>query len=171
MDCDCGLSPEFDPGWRVVSEYAHGQFGWLLSLMFLFDAVSVWSLAYGLRSQIQTNAGRAGWMLLIVSGLGTAGAAIFTIDHPLHEPCALTSILGLTMAAMMISVSLGRTTPWSHPRTSGNGRVSAGIRRGNLSRFDNPATYPVRRTEGFEFGRRFRITNDRKARINFAGLN
>jgi ABC-type transport system involved in multi-copper enzyme maturation permease subunit len=29
------LSPEFDPSWRMVSEYAFGQYGWVLSLMFL----------------------------------------------------------------------------------------------------------------------------------------
>lgn len=26
------LSPEFDPSWRVVSEYALGRHGWVLSL-------------------------------------------------------------------------------------------------------------------------------------------
>ena len=28
-------SPEFSPSWRVVSEYAFGHYGWVLSLMFL----------------------------------------------------------------------------------------------------------------------------------------
>lgn len=29
------LSPEFDPSWRMVSEYAYGRHGAVLSLMFL----------------------------------------------------------------------------------------------------------------------------------------
>jgi hypothetical protein len=29
------LSPEFDRSWRAVSEYANGQYGWVLSLMFI----------------------------------------------------------------------------------------------------------------------------------------
>lgn len=29
------LSPEFDPSWRMVSEYALGQHGSILSLMFI----------------------------------------------------------------------------------------------------------------------------------------
>ena len=29
------LSPAFDPSFRMVSEYALGQYGWVLSLMFL----------------------------------------------------------------------------------------------------------------------------------------
>jgi len=36
------LSPEFDPSWRIVSEYALGNFGWVLSLMFVSWAVSWW---------------------------------------------------------------------------------------------------------------------------------
>lgn len=28
------LSPEFDPSWRMVSEYALGNYSWVLSLMF-----------------------------------------------------------------------------------------------------------------------------------------
>ncbi len=39
------LSPEFDPSWRVVSEYALGGHRWALSLMFLAWATSSWGLA------------------------------------------------------------------------------------------------------------------------------
>jgi hypothetical protein len=28
------LSPEFAPSWRMISEYALGRYGWMLSLMF-----------------------------------------------------------------------------------------------------------------------------------------
>ena len=56
------LSPEFDPSWRVVSEYATGQYGWVLSLMFLAGALSIWSLAFAIRSQVGTNAGKLGWV-------------------------------------------------------------------------------------------------------------
>jgi hypothetical protein len=34
------LSPEFAPSWRMVSEYAYGHFGWVLSLMFLAWGIS-----------------------------------------------------------------------------------------------------------------------------------
>lgn len=114
--CLAGLhvaSPEFDPAWRVVSEYAHGRYGWLLSLTFLSAGICIWCLAYSIRSQLQTRAGKIGWMLLIASGFGTALAAIFDIEHPLHELCGLVGILGLPAAAMLVSVSLSHTTPWS----------------------------------------------------------
>ena len=28
------LSPEFNPAWRMVSEYANGKYAWVLSLLF-----------------------------------------------------------------------------------------------------------------------------------------
>ena len=39
------LSPEFDPTWRVVSEYALGKFGWALAILFLSWAFGSWALA------------------------------------------------------------------------------------------------------------------------------
>ena len=34
------VSPEFDPSWRMISEYATGKFGWLLSFMFAAWGIS-----------------------------------------------------------------------------------------------------------------------------------
>jgi len=110
------LSPEFDPAWRVVSEYAHGRYAWVLSMMCAFGAICVWSLAFAIRSQIQTTGGTIGWALLVATGLGTAFASIFDIDHPLHELCGMVGILGHTAAAVLLSISLGRTQPWSQMR-------------------------------------------------------
>lgn len=107
------LSPEFDPSWRMVSEYANGSYGWLLSLMFIAWAISSWSLAFAIRSQIRTTAGRIGLIFLILAGVGEAMGAIFDINHPLHGMAAMIGIPGLPVAAMLISVSLGRTQEWS----------------------------------------------------------
>ena len=54
------LSPEFDPSWRMVSEYANGNYSWVLALMFIAWAVSSWTLAFAIRSQIGTMAGKVG---------------------------------------------------------------------------------------------------------------
>src|SRR5262245_18569012 len=83
------MSPEFDPAWRVVSEYAHGRDSWVLSTMFLFGGICVWALAYAIRTQLQNRAGKIGLALLVIAGVGTGFAAIFDIDHPLHEACGL----------------------------------------------------------------------------------
>jgi len=46
------LSPEFAPAWRMVSEYAYGHYGWVLSLMFLAWGISAWALAAAIWSQV-----------------------------------------------------------------------------------------------------------------------
>ncbi len=107
------LSPEFDPSWRVISEYALGQYGWVLSLMFVAGALNAWALAYTIWSQPKTKAGKIGLGFLIAAGVGPAMASVFDIPHPLHNLAGLIGVLSLPVAAMLISVSLGRTQPWS----------------------------------------------------------
>lgn len=41
------LSPEFSPSWRVISEYAFGHYGWVLSLMFLSSGIGSRHLVAG----------------------------------------------------------------------------------------------------------------------------
>jgi hypothetical membrane protein len=109
------LSPEYDPSWRVISEYALGRYGWVLSLMFASWALGTWSLAFAIWSQVKTRAGRAGVVLLIVSGFGGAMASIFAINHPLHNLAGTIGLLG-PIAVMIVSVSLSRTEAWSPAR-------------------------------------------------------
>ncbi len=112
------LSPEFDPAWRMVSEYANGQYGWVLSLMFIAWAVSSWALAFAIRLQVRTTAGRIGLIFLIAAGIGEAIASVFEVTHPLHGLAAMIGIPSLPVAAMLISVGLSRTQEWSSVRKS-----------------------------------------------------
>jgi hypothetical protein len=102
------LSPELDPAWRMVSEYALGGYGWVLSLMFVSWAVSSWALAYALRGQVGTGSGRAGLIFLVASGVGEAMAAAFDVKHELHGVAALIGIPTLPVAAILISKALAR---------------------------------------------------------------
>lgn len=106
------LSPEFDPSWRMVSEYANGQYGWVLSLMFVSWAVSSWALAFTIWSQAKTTAGKVGLGFLIAAGVGEAMASVFDINHSLHGLSALIGIGSLPIAAMLLSVSLSHTPRW-----------------------------------------------------------
>ena len=107
------LSPEFDPSWRMVSEYANGQYGWVLSTMFVSWAISSWALAFAIWPQVKTTLGKTGLAFLIAAGVGEAMASVFDITHPLHGLAALIGIPSLAIAAMLISVSLGRSEGWS----------------------------------------------------------
>lgn len=112
------LSPEFHPAWRMVSEYALGNFGWVLSLMFIFWALASWALAAAILPLTRKVGGRIGILLLVVSGFGEAMASVFDISQSLHGTAALIGIPTLPVAAMLISVSLGRTEPWSEAKKS-----------------------------------------------------
>ena len=107
------LSPEFAPSWRMVSEYANGKYGWVLSLMFAFWAISSWTLAYTIWPQVKTTGGKIGLFFLIAAGVGEAMGGLFDINHPLHSLASLIGILSLPIAAMLISVSLSRSQPWA----------------------------------------------------------
>jgi Protein of unknown function (DUF998) len=112
------LSPEFDPAWRLVSEYATGRYGWVLSLMFVCWAFSSWALTLTIWSQVRTTAGKVGVAALVAAGVGEAMAAVFDINQPLHDVAGMLGVLGLPAAAMLISVSLTRTQGWSSARTA-----------------------------------------------------
>jgi hypothetical protein len=54
------IKPGLDPSWHFISEYAIGDYGWIMVLAFLSLASSYVSLFLALRSQLQTIAGRIG---------------------------------------------------------------------------------------------------------------
>jgi hypothetical membrane protein len=112
------LSPEFDPAWRVISEYANGRYSWVLSLMFVAGAVYSWSLAFALRAEVRTRAGTIGLICLVTSGIGSAMASVFAINHPLHYLAGILGVFSFPFGAMLISISLGRTVHWSTARTA-----------------------------------------------------
>jgi hypothetical protein len=107
------LSPEFDPSWRMVSEYALGHYGWVLSLMFLAWGISAWALAVALWSQVKTKAGKVGLWFLVIAGIGEAMASVFDITHDTgHSIAGVLGIGGFPIAALLLSVSLGHTQAW-----------------------------------------------------------
>jgi hypothetical protein len=108
------LSPEFDPSWRMVSEYANGHHGWLLSLMFVAWGLSSWALGVAISPEARTLPVKIGLVCLTLAGIGQAMAAVFDINHDtLHSLAGALGIIGLPIAAMLISVKLGRTDRWS----------------------------------------------------------
>jgi hypothetical membrane protein len=112
------LSPEFNPAWRMVSEYANGKYPMILSAMFFLWGAASWALAYMLWPHMQTTAGKIGLVFLILAGVGEAMAAVFDINHKLHGLSAMIGIPSLSIAAMLTSVALVRTESWSIARTS-----------------------------------------------------
>jgi hypothetical protein len=118
------VKPELDPSWHFISEYAIGDYGWMMVLAFLSLALSYVSLFVAIRSQLQPIAGRIGLVLLLVSALGLTIAAIFTTDPITVSENAVTTegtlhnlggTLGIVtaFAAALTGWKLARNPAWS----------------------------------------------------------
>jgi hypothetical protein len=111
------LSPEFAPSWRMISEYAFGHYGWVLSLMFICMGTSTWALAVAVWPDVPTWAGRVGVWFLVISGLGGVMASVFDVTHETgHAIAGLLGVLGFPIGALLLSVSLGRNERWRGAR-------------------------------------------------------
>ena len=114
------IKPEFDPSWRMVSEYAIGEHKWVMRLAFLSLAFSCASLFVAIRSQTWTVGGRIGLAVLLATAAAMSAAAVFAIDpimaskdeltthHNLHALASMIGVPGLPVAAVLISRSLAR---------------------------------------------------------------
>lgn len=124
------IKPELDPSWRMVSEYAIGRYGWLMTIAFLAWALSYASIAAAISAYMETIRGKIGLMILLVSALGTTMAAIFPTDpitiHPdavtlrgnLHGVSFFLGVPTFLIAATLISWSLIRHRAWASSRRS-----------------------------------------------------
>jgi Protein of unknown function (DUF998) len=74
------LEPQFDPTWRFISEYALGNFGWMMRLAFLALATSLTSASVAISSQVRTVVGYVGLGGLAIAAIGFLIAAIFITE-------------------------------------------------------------------------------------------
>ena len=111
------LSPEYSPAWRMVSEYANGQYAWVLSLMFAAYGLSSLALAFAIRSQLRSRRGKIGLAALVISGIGQGAASVFNLNMAtLHDLAGAIGIVALPIGAMLISLALVRTPTWASTR-------------------------------------------------------
>jgi hypothetical protein len=111
------LSPEFAPSWRMISEYAFGRHGGVLSLMFLCMGASPWALAVAIGPDVSTRAGKIRMWFLIIAGLGGVMASVFDVTYETgHMIAGLLGVLGFPIGALLLSVSLGRNEMWRGAR-------------------------------------------------------
>jgi hypothetical protein len=122
------LKPDLDPSWRAISEYALGEFGWVMTIAFLAWGLSAISAFITIRSQIYTLVGWIGLAFLLIGAAGPILAALFPTDPITTAPDAMTSsgalhalgaVLGdgIPIAATLLTLSLVRKNPhWSSVR-------------------------------------------------------
>ncbi len=116
------LEPEFDPSWRMISEYELGAHGWLMRLAFFCWGGSVLALSVGLRASLRTRAGIIGFGWLLVIAIAQVGAGIFVTDAitdaaksttgNLHTICGVIVILTFPIAATLVARGLSSDPQW-----------------------------------------------------------
>jgi hypothetical protein len=107
------LSPEFDPDWRMVSEYALGKHKFFVSVFFIGWGISSILLAITLWPVVTNKKGKAGVVLLFISGIGATLASIFDVSHSTgHGFAALLGIPTVPVATLLISYHLSKKPEW-----------------------------------------------------------
>ena len=114
------LKPEFAPSWRMASEYAIGDYGWMMRLVFFSLALGCAALFFAVRTHVETVGGKIGLGFLLAACLGMTLAGIFAIDPitgtpdqatsngSMHGIASLIGVPSFPIAAVLISASLAR---------------------------------------------------------------
>ena len=107
------VSPEFQPSWRMISEYALGKNKRLLTAFFyLWGACSILSsmLLWNLVGTIWAS---IGVILLFISGIGATMGGLFDIKHPKHGLSFMLGVPTLPLATLLIGYHLLSLEAWS----------------------------------------------------------
>lgn len=107
------VSPEFQPSWRMVSEYALGRYNWLLSTFFVSWAASSALLAVLLASTVTGLWAWFGVAMLAVSAVGELFGGLFNIRHRLHGLAFAIGVPSLPIAALLLGHHLAKQPDWS----------------------------------------------------------
>ncbi|WP_347977156.1 DUF998 domain-containing protein [Microbacterium sp. ProA8] len=95
------LEPEYDPSWRMISEYSVGQYGWVMRLAFVTMAISPAAICVAL-----WPFGGAWTLGLAAVALGALGAAFIDAD-PIMTPRAQATRVGRAHTVLGIVLLAG----------------------------------------------------------------
>lgn len=114
-----GLQPGLDPLVHPISEYVHGEFGFLMTATFFSQSLG--SLALGvcvIRQRLNQRRALVGSALLMVSAAGAAVAGVFPADLAspvpqtsagmIHAAAGLVRFLSLAIALPLLSSALAK---------------------------------------------------------------
>lgn len=120
------LEPEFDPSWRMISEYEIGRYGWLMTVAFLCWGLGVLDLQMVLSHSLQTLGGKVGRWWLVVIGVAMMAAGVFktnaitdntvSLDNTLHTLAGAIVIITFPVAATLVARSLLHNPRWAAAR-------------------------------------------------------
>lgn len=118
------LRPDLDPSRQMISEYAIGRFGWLMTVCFALFAAASGSLFVALMRNTSTLVGRIGLIFLLVAASGLVMGAAFRTDPISTAPDAMTfsgrmhgmsfmiGVPGVLFATLLLSLALRTHETW-----------------------------------------------------------
>lgn len=121
--------PDLAPSWHMVSEYAIGPSGWMMTACFAALAISCATLLAALVSQTSSWLGWIGLAFLLATAVGYTLAAVFPTDPitvgpqdassaaKLHAMAFAIGVPGFIIASQMISFALAGNQLWDGVRT------------------------------------------------------
>jgi Protein of unknown function (DUF998) len=124
------LRPDYTLVDHMISDYAVGRYGWVMTSSFLSMSCGILMLLAGLaRCGSASIAGRVGTFLLGFPCIGLVVTAIFPTDLEeattvtrsgnIHNISFLVNVVGILFAVVLLSVSFGSHPRWqSYRRTS-----------------------------------------------------
>ncbi|MEQ8471739.1 MAG: DUF998 domain-containing protein [Marinoscillum sp.] len=112
------LSSEFDPKWRMISEYALGKYKHLLTVFFFFWGLSTVIMIFSFWDLQSDLWWRLGWSLMIPSSIGTIMGGLFDIKHKLHGVSFLLGVPTFIIGSLVISYQIITLESWSNYSTA-----------------------------------------------------
>jgi Protein of unknown function (DUF998) len=107
------LSPEIQPSWRMISEYALGKHkGWLTLFFFLWGlstvlvAVLLWGKIIGIWAKLGVG-------LVFVSGIGAIMGGLFDIKHKWHGLAFGLGVPTFTIGTLLVGYHLAGLEYWA----------------------------------------------------------
>jgi len=120
------VRPDYTPVDHMISDYAVGRAGWLMTTAFVALGLGCLSLSLGLwRMGPRRVSATIGRLLLIVACLGLMVTATFptdletardTLHGTIHTVSFLVNIVSISIAALTLSLSFGAEPRWKSVR-------------------------------------------------------
>lgn len=124
-----GLRPDYTPVDHMISDYAVGRFGWVMTTAFVAMAVGCLTLGFAMaRVGPKSFPARAAVLLLWVATLGVLVTATFPTDLEtaattatgnIHTASFLVNVISLVLGALLFAVSFYRSEDWRDYRWIG----------------------------------------------------
>jgi hypothetical protein len=116
------LKPEFEPAWRMISEYEMGRFGWMMRVAFFCWGTSLLLLLITIWPSLGSVSGAVGRWWLTVIAVALLGAGVFKTNaitentpnpiNTIHTLCGTIVILTFPIAATLVVNSLLQNNSW-----------------------------------------------------------